>query len=223
MGSSSLDRSIRATANAAKNFRGSCGSARVSFGNRTLRVPGSRANAKACRSSPRGHARVLPGAGSALPARAFASRSRPPAGGVGGVAPALFGPVSRAAPVTSLLRRLTPAFVRSVGFVLPWRSGSAARFWRPFESQRLMDINGGTLECHNFPPPIAEILRSIDRDRKCEIDPVSSSFRAGIDSPSADQNIYDAAIFVSGWVEIEEPARLNAVSSYLDDALCGTT
>src|SRR3954468_20663516 len=74
-----------------------------------------------------------------------------------------------------------------------------------------------------FSPPISEILRSIDRDRKCEIDPVSSSFRAGIDSPAADQNIYDVAIFVSGWVEIAEPARLTAVSSYLNDALCGTT
>ena len=52
---------------------------------------------------------------------------------------------------------------------------------------------------------------------------MSSSFRAGIDAPAADQNIYDEAIFVSGWIEIAEPGTLSAVSAYLDDALCGST
>jgi len=52
---------------------------------------------------------------------------------------------------------------------------------------------------------------------------VSSTFRAGLDAPAANQNIYDESIFVSGWLDMAAPARLSAVSAYLDDALCGTT
>jgi 2-polyprenyl-3-methyl-5-hydroxy-6-metoxy-1,4-benzoquinol methylase len=54
--------------------------------------------------------------------------------------------------------------------------------------------------------------------------PMSPSPRAGIESPAAGQNVYDEALFISGWIELAglDPASC-LLRAYIEDVCCAET